>query len=103
VKYCNAACKKKHRTKHKKAYVREEWLSCMTNNCSNNLHYYMEIVQSVSYECQHIVQELDICHVVERQYVVDVFMRLYMMTKGIKLTKNVHFVEFHRLLQMRRY
>ena len=27
VKYCNAACKKKHRKKHKKAYVREEWQS----------------------------------------------------------------------------
>ena len=33
VKYCNAACKKKHRSKHKKSVI-DEWLNYMTKSCS---------------------------------------------------------------------
>ena len=57
VKYCNAACKKKHRHKHKKdceehqRLAAEHALSYMMRHYLNNHHQKMKIVQFVFYEC----------------------------------------------------
>jgi len=99
VKYCNAACKKKHRHKHKKECRKR------AAKYSNNLRQ-QKIVQSVFYDCQHYIPEGFIWHVVERLFAVDVIMRLSMMTRAMKLImKNktsVHFAELHFINQMRR-
>lgn len=100
VKYCNAACKKKHRSKHKKQCERRV-AELMIKNYSNNLHN-MKIAQFVSSAYLHYVRVLSISPVVEKLYAVDVFMHLSMITKAIKLIiRSVHFVELQILLQTR--
>ena len=47
VKYCNAACKKKHRSKHKKACERRVAELHDMSSCSKSLRF----VRSVQYAC----------------------------------------------------
>ena len=116
VKYCNASCKKKHRHKHRNdcEEIKDLQLRNITKNsklprsymiksCSNNLHHIMKIVPFVSYSYQHYPRGVSITHAVEKLFVVDVFMHLYMMIKATKLIiTSAPFAELHILLQMRR-
>jgi len=96
VKYCNAACKKKHRHKHKKQC--ERWVAKLQDEKlfkqpPDNLHHW-KIAQFVSYECLHLTRVVHTSHAVGKLYVVDAFMHLFMITKAIKLIiKSVHFAE----------
>ena len=65
VKYCNAACKKRHRHKHKKECERRV-ADYMMKNYSNNRRPKKRIVRFVSYVCQHYIRDVDISRVVER-------------------------------------
>ena len=100
VKYCNRECQVAHRVNIKKN-VRSVQRSYTMKNYSNNLRQ-RRIVRSVSYESLHFIQVLNISRVVDKLYVVAVFMRLFTMTKAMKLImKSVHFAELHILLQMK--
>ena len=77
-------------------------LNYTMKNYSNNHHHNLEIVQYASSNYQHLLRGEDIIHVAERRYAADVLMRLFMITKAIKLSRKlVHFVELHVLLQKR--
>jgi len=81
--------------------VEDELLNYTMNNCSNN-HRQMMIVY-VSYECLRWNQGLDISHVVEKLFAVDVHMLLCMTTKATKLTtKSVPFAERQSLILKRK-
>ena len=109
VKYCNAACKKKHRHNNIRKIVKN-MLDLLLNrlpnytmkSCSNNLHR-REIVLSAFYFFLLWIRVGDTRHVAEKLYVADVVMHLSTMTKEMKLiTTNktsVHFVEFWLLTQ----
>ena len=85
--YCNASCKKKHRSKHKKD-VKDVWLSymrkklsakgeqrsCMMGNYSNSLRH-MKIVQFVCYLYQQCRRGQSGNHAVEKLYVADAFIQ----------------------------
>jgi len=95
VKYCNAACKKKHRHKHKKECERRVAELRDERHSSNSLRQ-TKIVQFVFLDYHNSVQDQCICHVVENLYVEGVFMRFQ------KETLLLHFVPFagflHHLL-----
>ena len=109
VKYCNAACKKKHRHKHKKEcgehlrLAAERAAELHEKSSSNNLHQHMEIVQFVSYGYQGWNLGAHIRHAAEKLFVVGVVMHQSMITKAIKLlVKHVLFAELQHLNQMRK-
>ena len=100
VKYCNRECQVAHRRQHKKE-CRKRAKELHDEELSNNRRQ-RRIVQSVSYESLHFIQVLNISRVVDKLSVVAVFMRLFTMTKAMKLImKSVHFAELHILLQMK--
>jgi len=69
---------------------------------SNN-HRQQKIVRFVLYVYLQRVRGVDINHVVEREYAVDVFLHLFMITKGMKLLRRlVPFAESLLILLMRR-
>ena len=108
VKYCNRECQIAHRPQHIiKKSVEDVLLSYMMKNYSSSLHQNMEIVQFVSYVFLYFIRDGNIMHAVEKQYVVDVIMRLFMITEAIKLIlsnkTSVHFAELWLLNQTRRY
>jgi len=72
VKYCNAACKKKHRSKHKKVCERRV-AENMRKLCSSN-HQRLKIVIFVWLLYLSWQQGGDTWYVAERLCVVDVFM-----------------------------
>jgi len=101
VKYCNAACKKKHRHKHKKycerrvAELHDEKLFKQPPPLYGDCPICFLLLPtypsgSTYYAC---------CG---KLYAMDVLMHLNMITKGIKLImRSVHFVELHHVRQMR--
>ena len=73
----------------------------MIKSYLNNLHP-MTIVRYASYDYQMYIQGIDIVPVVEKFYVVDVFMHLSMIAKVTRLIiKFVHFVELQHQIQKR--
>ena len=123
VKYCNAACKKKHRSKHKKeceGHIR------LAAEHAAKLHdielfkqprpkedcpicfirlptFYSGAKYYVSYGYRHLKRDVDTRHAAEKLYVVDAVMHLYMITRVIKLIiKSVHFAGFRMPKQMKR-
>ena len=54
--------------------VRDEWLSCMIKNYSNNLLQKKKIVRFVFYVCPHLIRGGDIRRVVGNSYAVDACM-----------------------------
>jgi len=120
VKYCNAVCKKVHKKKHKKDC--EEHVRLAAEHAAKLHDEELRIAAKLHDEklfkqppplddcpiCFLLLPSLDptrggnIKHAAEKLYAVDVFMHLFMITKGIKLIiKSVLFVELRLLNQMK--
>jgi len=111
VKYCNATCKKKHKKKHKKDC--EEHVKLAAEKHEEELRIAAELHDEKLFkqsppkdDCPnylHFKQGIDIRHVAEKSYVMDVHMLLYLITKAIKLIiKSVLFAELQSLLLKRK-
>ena len=112
VKYCNAACKKKHRHKHKKEC--EEHIRLAAEHAAK-LHDEKLFKQPPPLEdCPICFQQLPVLkrvvhtrHVVGKLYVVGVIMHLNMIIKAIELMMtnktSVHFAELWLLNQRMRW
>ena len=102
VMYCNAACKKKHRHKHKEACERR-----VAEQHDEKLFEQPPPLEDCPI-CFLRLPSLStgktyICHVVGKLFVMVVFMHLSMMTKAMKLImKSVRFAELQHLLHTMR-
>jgi len=82
--YCNAACNKNHRSKHKKdceEYATER--AAEMKNYSNNLRHCIVIVRFALNDYRHLRRGGNTRLVVERQYAVDVVMHPSLIIKAI--------------------
>ena len=111
VKYCNAACKKKHRHKHKKEC--DEHIRLATERAAKQHDEKLFKEPPSQYgDCPICFLRLPTLHTgfrymtyaVGKLYAVDARMHLYTITKARKLAmkrRSVHFVELHLLLSKR--
>ena len=74
--YCNAACKKKHRTKHKKKCEKRAAELHDDELYSNSLRR-RKIARSVCCHYHRFIQGINTIHVVGKLFAVDVFMQLH--------------------------
>ena len=104
--YCNAACKKRHRSKHKKDCERRvdelhgknlsakgEQRICMMRLYSNNLRQ-LKIVPSACYLCHHLLRGRSTILAAGKFFAVDVFTQLQ---NEMVASVFVHFAELQRL------
>ena len=115
VKYCNAACKKKHRHKHKKDC--EEYLKKVADKRNEDLRLAVEKHDKELFKQPPPEEDCPICFLrmpslnTGHRYQACcgkvicsgcIYMLLYMITKATKLIKSAHFVELLSLIQTKR-